>query len=180
MERSPNNDRLEWLNREVGYVLRGTAAGTVFEGETWVNELLAAPAYDNVVRIIARRFEGRFSFAWPGLLCQTGRASWDEKYGLMALFNRGTHRMYMPVNARQLSDSRWAKYPQERLRLLKRGSLLAYLSRMPDGQIELLHRFRKPANGNQEDDEPEIWMQGIYDKRGHLTAPFALEEIESC
>lgn len=89
------DDRIIKMDGDLKYTLQGTARGTVFEGERWIDELLSDLTEENARHQIAQRFEGRFSYGWLGMVYQTGRASWDEKYGLLSLFNKGCHYMYM-------------------------------------------------------------------------------------
>ena len=167
------------MDRELQYALRGTALGTAFEGEAWVDELHADVTEENVRRVIARRFGGRFSYGWFGMLFQRGRATWAEKYGLLSLFNRGCHCMYMPVCGKQFRNPVWEYYAEERLDMLKKGSVRAELSWVSENEIELRKCIRRYTDCDDEEyDELEIWMKGLYDRNGHLKVPFLIEEIE--
>lgn len=164
------------MDRDLKYTLQGSVRGTIFEGEAWVDELLSDITEENARRVISRRFEGRFSYGWLGMLYQTGQATWSEKYGLLSLFNKGCHYMYMPIRRKQFRDPAWDNYPHERLNILKKGYILAELSWITENSIGLQKCIRKYSDDDH--DEAEIWMKGIYDGRGHLNAPFSMEEIE--
>jgi hypothetical protein bacD2_15570 len=164
------------MDGDLKYTLQGTARGTVFEGERWIDELLSDLTEENARHQIAQRFEGRFSYGWLGMVYQTGRASWDEKYGLLSLFNKGCHYMYMSIHGKQFRDPTWDNYPRERLNILKKGYILAELSWIAEDSIGLQKCIRQYTGCDH--DEPEIRMKGIYDSRGHLKAPFSIEEIE--
>lgn len=167
------------MDKDLQYVLRGTAQGTIFEGEGWVDELFAKVTEENVRRVIAQRFQERFSYGWFGMLFQRGRAIWAEKYGLLSLFNRGCHYMYMPIRGKQFRGQVWKYYPKECLDMLKKGSVLAELSWVSEDEIELRKCIRRYTDCDEEEyDELEIWMKGVYDRNGHLKIPFMIEEIE--
>ena len=61
------------MNRELRYALQGTARHTIFEGETWVSDLLADLTEENARHQISQRFDDRFSYTWFGILFQRGR-----------------------------------------------------------------------------------------------------------
>lgn len=165
------------MDRDLQYALQGSVHGTIFEGERWVEELLADVTEENARRLISARFENRFAYGW-GLL-QRGRASWEEKYGLLSLFNRGCHYMYMPVRKKQFRDPAWENYPEECLKMLRKGSILAELSWVSRNEIKLCKCIRKYTDCEEvEYDELEIRMKGLYDRNGHLLAPFTIEEVE--
>ena len=167
------------MDRDLRYVLQGTARGTVFEGEAWVSELFSNMTEENAIRLISQRFEDRFSYGMLGVLYQKGRAAWAEKYGLLSLFNRGCHYMYMPVREKQFRDPAWEYYPEERMDMLKRGSVLAELSWVSENEIELCKCIRRHTDCDKEEyDELEIWMRGLYDGSGHLKASFTIEEVK--
>lgn len=170
------DDRIIKMDGDLKYTLQGTARGTIFEGEEWIDELLSDITEENARHVISRRFEGRFSYGWLGMLYQRGRASWDEKYGLLSLFNKGCHYMYMPVHGKQFRDTTWDNYSRERLNILKKGHILAELSWITEDRIELQKCIR--VFPDDDHDEPEIRMKGLYDSRGHLKKPFIIEEIE--
>lgn len=167
------------MDRDLLYTLQGTSRNTIFEGESWVEELLSDITEENAVRLISRRFENRFSYGWLGMLCQQGRATWAEKYGLLSLFNKGCHYMYMPVREKQFRDPVWNNYPRERSNMLRKGHILAELSWISEDEIELCKCIRKYTDcEDKEYDELEIRMKGLYDRNGHLKTPFAIEEVE--
>lgn len=167
------------MNRELRYALQGTARHTIFEGETWVSDLLADLTEENARHQISQRFDDRFSYTWFGILFQRGRASWAEKYGLLSLFNKGSHFMHMPIHKKQFRDPIWDNYLPERLKMLKKGHVLAELSWISEDEIELNKCIRKYTDcDNEEYDELEIRMKGFYNRHGHLKAPFTIEKVE--
>lgn len=76
--------------------LTGTADGTIFEGQPWVKKLMNCVDSKEVRNIFKKYLDGRFDF-WNSTISQSGKATWEEKYGLLSLFRGGTHLMYVYV-----------------------------------------------------------------------------------
>lgn len=87
--------------------------------------------------------------------------------------------MYMPIHKKQFRDPIWDNYLPERLKMLKKGHVLAELSWISEDEIELNKCIRKYTDcDNEEYDELEIRMKGFYNRHGHLKAPFTIEKVE--
>ena len=87
--------------------LIGTAVGTIFEGRSWVEELMNCVNSEEVRNLFKQYLDGRFDF-WNGSISQPGEATWEEKYGLLSLFRGGSHLMYVCVIAVTWLIHRWS------------------------------------------------------------------------
>ena len=157
--------------------LIGTAVGTIFEGRSWVEELMNCVNSEEVRNLFKQYLDGRFDF-WNGSISQPGEATWEEKYGLLSLFRGGSHLMYVCVNRSDLADpSLEHRYPKLE-KILERGHAYASLSWISENKIKVKECIAEGYNGDEDGYgvEPDTWMIGYLNKEGVLQGSFEISE----
>lgn len=157
--------------------LTGTADGTIFEGQPWVKKLMNCVDSKEVRNIFKKYLDGRFDF-WNGTISQSGKATWEEKYGLLSLFRGGTHLMYVYVERNNLAvPSLEHRYPKLQ-KILKEGLTYASLSWVAENEIKVMECLEEGSNGDEDGYgvEPDTWMIGYLDKEGTLLGCFEIRE----
>lgn len=65
-------------------LIYGTAEGTIFEGEQWVDDFYHCKTNQEAEEIIAKRFDKRITFR-NDVLRQRGDVSWEEIFGIISI-----------------------------------------------------------------------------------------------
>lgn len=76
--------QVKWHKRPIG-----SARGTIFEGEPWVDALFAAETIEEAISIIEQRFNRRIRYKRDcgHFLEELEPLSWDERFGLLDIFD---------------------------------------------------------------------------------------------
>lgn len=117
----------------------GTARGTIFEGEPWVEAMFEAETIQEATVIIEQRFKNRIRVGFRQIE-EIEPLSWDERFGLLRIFDLHYTPIYLLFVTEEMLKPACITNPIQEpfdclwtfcARLTKRGNMLLYTGFAP-------------------------------------------------
>lgn len=153
--------QVKWHRRPIG-----TARGTIFEGEPWVDAIFAAETLEEAMTIVEQRFNHRIRYIHDcgRFLEEIEPLSWDERFGLLDIFDYEYTPIYLLFVTEELLEPAAITNPiQEPF-----DSLWGFCARLTKQGNMLLRTGFAPAHPDSDHESAGI----LIDRKTHQQSEF--------
>jgi len=158
------------------YSLTGSAQGTIFKNEEWLDLLFSCESNKEVAELLSIRFNNRFDFH-NDTIFQQEKADWEEMYGLLSLFRKEDHLMFAPVTE-GCFEYKPSRYSDQFEEFIKDGYIYANLKWISGNEIRVRKCLEQGYPGDEDGYgvEPDTWLVGTLNRNGNLKELYHIYE----